>query len=297
MLDAHRAPQARASFLSFEGSKVNELKKLLDRPIAFHRPFVKITGSVNGALMLSQAFYWANRTNDPDGWFYKTQQEWEEETGLTRREQDGARAKLRSVGVIEEKLVGVPARLYYRVNMKALVEAMHETAKLDAPDPQPDAPNSQTVGTEPPNSMHETAKLLKNRDYTETTQRLPDAATPVENPKSPQVPIKSEITSHMVAKGVIEELMLAGKDLAVNLEAIAQAELKRGGNPDDIRDRMIAAWRLYEQEKSKLEYVKGPAKFFGDGDWRDPKSWPYPKGSRKKDPFENMKFINSGGKK
>ena len=64
---------------------------VLDRPIAFQRAFVKLTDSINAALMLSQAVYWSSRTGDPGGWFWKTQSQWEDETGLTRREQDGAR--------------------------------------------------------------------------------------------------------------------------------------------------------------------------------------------------------------
>ncbi|MGL1664079.1 hypothetical protein ACSTJP_00070, partial [Vibrio parahaemolyticus] len=71
-------------------------------------------------LMLSQALYWSKRTNDPDGWFYKSQVEWEEETGMTRYEQEGARKALIKLGVLEELKRGVPCRLHYRVNMKAL---------------------------------------------------------------------------------------------------------------------------------------------------------------------------------
>ena len=56
------------------------IARLLDRPIAYHRCLVTLTGSVTGAVMLSQAIYWQNRCN---GDFYKTQAEWEEETGLT----------------------------------------------------------------------------------------------------------------------------------------------------------------------------------------------------------------------
>lgn len=91
------------------------LDDILDRPIAFNPSFKRITGSTNAALLLSQAFYWSKRTNDPEGWFYKTRIEWMEETGLTEDELDGAREKCKKSGVIEEKLRGVPATLYYRV--------------------------------------------------------------------------------------------------------------------------------------------------------------------------------------
>lgn len=91
------------------------LDNLLDRPIAFNPSFKKITGSTNAALLLSQAFYWTKRTTNIDGWFYKTRDEWMEETALTEEELDTARAKCRAVGVMEEKLKGVPATLHYRI--------------------------------------------------------------------------------------------------------------------------------------------------------------------------------------
>ncbi|KJC14682.1 hypothetical protein DZA25_29080, partial [Pseudomonas aeruginosa] len=96
------------------------LADMLDRPIAFQRAFVSLGAGITGALMLSQAVYWTCRTEDADGWFYKTMDEWEAETGMTRSEQEGARKKLVKCGVLEEMKKGVPCRLYYRVNMDAI---------------------------------------------------------------------------------------------------------------------------------------------------------------------------------
>jgi hypothetical protein len=92
------------------------LDDLLDRPIAFNPAFKRITGSTVAALFLSQAWYWSKRTSDDSGWFYKTGAEWEEETGLTRSEQETARRHLKALGLMEEDLRGIPATLYYRVN-------------------------------------------------------------------------------------------------------------------------------------------------------------------------------------
>lgn len=100
------------------------LDDFLDRPIAFNPAFKKITGSTVAALMLSQAWYWSKRTSDEDGWFYKTQAEWEDETGLTRTEYETARRKLKDLGVMEEDLRGVPATLYYRIDKYKIYEMM-----------------------------------------------------------------------------------------------------------------------------------------------------------------------------
>lgn len=96
------------------------LNDMLDRPIAFQRAFVSLGAGITGALMLSQAIYWSNRTDNAAGWFYKTMEEWEAETGMTRSEQESARKKLVKAGVLEEMKKGVPCRLFYRVNMDAV---------------------------------------------------------------------------------------------------------------------------------------------------------------------------------
>lgn len=98
---------------------------LIDRPIAFQRAFVALGVGVTGALMLSQAVYWSKRTDDKRGWFYKSQEEWEEETGLKRAEQETARKRLIKIGVLEEERRGLPARLFYRVNKAALQTALN----------------------------------------------------------------------------------------------------------------------------------------------------------------------------
>ncbi len=107
------------------------ISALLDRPIAFQRPFVSLGAGITGALMLSQALYWSRRTQEDADWFYKTQAEWEAETGLTRSEQEGARAKLSKLGVLEEMKRGIPCKLFYRVNIEKLSEIL--LAKLPQP--------------------------------------------------------------------------------------------------------------------------------------------------------------------
>jgi len=98
------------------------LDDALDRPIAFNPAFKRITGSTVAALMLSQAWYWSKRTSDNDGWFYKTIEEWEEETGLTRSEQETARKHLKQF--MEVDLRGIPATLYYRLNKEEIYNSL-----------------------------------------------------------------------------------------------------------------------------------------------------------------------------
>lgn len=133
--------------------------EFLDRPIAFHRPFVKLGIGITGALMLSQAIYWSRRTN-ASGYFYKTQAEWEEETGMTRRELDTARKKLRDLGILEEKKQGVPCRIFYKINEPNLIAQLRHSSLAEC---------AKQCSTNAP-----TCAAQKRQTKTETTQRLPE---------------------------------------------------------------------------------------------------------------------------
>lgn len=108
-----------------------DVLSLLDRPIAYHRVFVTLTGSVTAAVLLSQAVYWSRRTGENGGWWWKTAADWTEETGLTRREQETARAILRELGFWQEEKRGIPARLWFFLDVPALETVLRETSMAE----------------------------------------------------------------------------------------------------------------------------------------------------------------------
>lgn len=141
------------------------LDDVLDRPIAFNPAFKKITGSTVAALMLSQAWYWSKRTSSEDGWFYKTIEEWEDETGLTRSEQETARKHLKRF--MEVDLRGVPATLFYRLNKQEIYDAL---GVQFAETLQTSLPESSILVSDIP------ANINRNTEITaETTQTIVDS--------------------------------------------------------------------------------------------------------------------------
>ena len=153
-----------------------------DRPIAFNRHYVSLGCGINGALMLSQMVYWSKRTKDKNGYFYKTQDDWEQETGLTRREQETARKRLRELGFVSEHKHGVPCKVHFRVEYNNLYMAlvrfsqnsqssMAECAKLEctnAPNSdvgirQSNTENTQEITTEIRRSTAELTQILKGK--------------------------------------------------------------------------------------------------------------------------------------
>jgi len=117
------------------GLRLNKdaLTEVLDRPIAFHRVFADITGSIPAALFLSQSLYWQLRCPaGRDGWWWKTAKDWFEETRLTRGEQAKARKKLCSLQILEEQKKGVPCRLWFRLNLNALLDSIQNATTRKA---------------------------------------------------------------------------------------------------------------------------------------------------------------------
>lgn len=142
------------------------LLAFFDRPIAFHRALVDVVGSVSGALLLSQAIYWQrikDRHGEPGSWFYKSAAEWLDETGMRRKEFEGARSKLVKAGVLDYEVRGVPATANYRVNVAGL--SLHLSYKLDC------TKGTNKIAPFPQTGLHESSKLpnVGTETTTETT--------------------------------------------------------------------------------------------------------------------------------
>lgn len=153
------------------------LYELLDRPIAYHRVLAEIAGSASGGVFLSQAIYWAKRATLPDGWFYKTSDQWFEETYLTRREQETVRKRLTAINILQEEKRGVPAKLHYRVNESELerhVLQRHATladaGKQGAV--QTSFDKSAKLGSTNPPTLVQQKRQTNTETTTETTKRL-----------------------------------------------------------------------------------------------------------------------------
>lgn len=222
---------------------IGVLQDALDRPIAFHRAFVKLTGSVTAALMLSQAMYWSKRTkSDGEGWFYKTGAQWEEETGLTRREQEFARKTLRSFSFWKEKLRGVPAQMYYRIDITALSNELLRFSEGQEPNQKPNEitrlhESAKLVCTKAPNKNGgnvQTSKAESAQLYTKTTTEITTKTT----------------TTHARDLGgrVFVEKLIVGTMLhAADPKRISSAAKKFNRQPDELEKMIDILNQQYQQ--------------------------------------------------
>jgi hypothetical protein len=111
--------------------------ELLKRPVAFHPIHAEIGGSVEAGLFLGQALYWTRIQDetapDADGWFWKTQEQWFNETGLKRSGQETSRKLLIARKLLQEERRPLPApsfqaRTYYKVNRENYLAALWKAA-------------------------------------------------------------------------------------------------------------------------------------------------------------------------
>ena len=231
------------------------IEKLLDRPIAFQRPFMELGAGASGALFLSQAVYWSNRTSNAEKWFYKTIEEWTEETGLSRHEQDGARKKLKAKGVLEIVKKGIPCKTFYRVNFEKLAEVlglisatnknaeirqtgMPESGKLDCQEPANSCAENQQTITE-----------ITTETTTEITSDILDSGEPNTKPQ------KSKRASRVPDEFLVDQRMLDWLDeneITADWRSETSNFLDHHRAKGSTMKDWVAAWRMWMRNSKKF---------------------------------------------
>lgn len=121
---AQRRPSNRLTRQAIAGQVGTVSTALGQSYVSYHPLLATVTGNVKAALFLSHAISWSRYVHksqpDRDGWFWLRTADWHEGAGLSGREQATARIILKGMGILEEKRIGVPAKIWYRVNLDKL---------------------------------------------------------------------------------------------------------------------------------------------------------------------------------
>lgn len=91
--------------------------------ISFQRLFVDLTGSITAALLLS-ALHQDHEHKVIQGWLPVSAEGIERKTGMTPKQQLGARRTLRDLGVIKERKAGFPSALQIQIDYDEIVKRM-----------------------------------------------------------------------------------------------------------------------------------------------------------------------------
>lgn len=115
------SPQERLILDAFGGERVVAVSPIMVR---------LFRGNGSAAIWCSQSLYWQRRCVNQDGFWYNTQAELEEQTGLGSDAQATARRLLIDMGLWEEERRDRNA-LHYRLNLPALLRMLMEQHQRD----------------------------------------------------------------------------------------------------------------------------------------------------------------------
>jgi hypothetical protein len=137
------------------------LRELNQRPIAYYPVYRKITGSLTGAVLLSQLMYWFSIKDS----FYKTDSEIKEETQLTTDELRSAKKTIKKLDFIIIERKGIPAKTWYTIDWIAYKEALEGISKKSSvgETQQSDLGNSQSQFREIPETITKTTSKTTSK--------------------------------------------------------------------------------------------------------------------------------------
>lgn len=140
------------------------------------RVFITVTGDHISALLLSQILYWTSRTDDPEGWFYKSAKEWEEELAISDYQLSRATKKLAEAGVQTKlkKVAGAPTQ-HYRIDEETFLKWISEKLgngfleEAESDFRESGKRISESVGNANPTMSAMDSPIFEHTLYTETT--------------------------------------------------------------------------------------------------------------------------------
>jgi hypothetical protein len=135
---------------------------LPNRVVGYSPDLAKLVGGATTGLFFSQLLFLSDKGANPEGWVYKSEQEMGKETGLTKREQQTARRKLLSLGVITIMRGGWKNTYHFKVLWEKLYQVIAGIKRSQHVPTQKSEP-LQNVPTEPvQNVSTETAEWQQN---------------------------------------------------------------------------------------------------------------------------------------
>lgn len=191
------------------------------------RPYIDLCGGDHlSALLLSQILYWSDRTEDANGWFAKSYEEWHEELAMTEyqikraingdKRNKNIQKALKDFGVESKlkpsKFHSGAATLHYRVNIEKLQQTVIDFVQNAVLNNVQNAP--QTLLETPPKQSSEL--------YTET---IPETI--------------SEIISAKAGRPIFEAVAFGCFELT-NFKGLSQDSCKRIGLLESVAKSMIA---------------------------------------------------------
>ena len=102
--------------------------------VAYYPTLTDVSGSAKAAIMLGHAIFMSRivegKQPERKGWFWKTADDWQQATGLSQKEIYTSRKLLGEAGILKETIRGMPARLWFQVDLDRLAEVLCKTGNI-----------------------------------------------------------------------------------------------------------------------------------------------------------------------
>jgi hypothetical protein len=156
-----------------------QIKEMLPHRVVGYSPdLARMVGGATIGLYLSQLLFLSDKGSNPEGWVYKSEAEMGKETGLTKREQQTARRKLLSLGVIAIMRGGFRNTYHFKVLWEKLYQVIAGVQRPQTVPTEKDEPVQnvatdpvQIVATQPPESLQNVPTERPQNDATPDTHR------------------------------------------------------------------------------------------------------------------------------
>jgi hypothetical protein len=238
------------------------VKEMLpNRVVGYSPDLARAVGGATIGLFLSQLLFLSDKGHNPEGWVYKSEAEMGKETGLTKREQQTARRKLLSLGVIAIMRGGWKNTYHFKVIWERLYQVIQQIQWKQNVPTAPDEP-TQNVSTEPiQNVPTQPPECLQNV----STQRLQNVVAPNRHRENSRENIKTEKTSRenqTIWLKTIEELKETQplEDVEARLNGTVLLEVTDTAACIGVTNPFAIAWlerRLYGQIAKAMKGVIG----------------------------------------
>ena len=234
---------------------------LPNRVVGYSPDLARSVGGATTGLYLSQLLFLSDKGHNPEGWVYKSEAEMARETGLTKREQQTARRKLLSLGVIAIMRGGWKNTYHFKVIWEKLYQVIAGVQQIQTV-PTREVESLQTVPTEPVQTVptHPPERLQNV-----STQRRQTVATPDTHRENNRENIKTENTdreNQTIWDNAVEQVKkdLPPGETADRLNGTTLIEVTDTRALIFVPNRTAGAWlerRLYRQIANAIKGVVG----------------------------------------
>ncbi len=239
-----------------------KIKDLLpNRAVGYSPDLARSVGGATIGLFLSQLLFLSDKGANPDGWVYKSEAEMGRETGLTKREQQTARRKLLSLGVIAIMRGGWKNTYHFKVIWEKLSQVI---AGMQRPQnvPTEKSKSVQNVSTEPEQNVSTAIIECQQNVSTRWKQNVATPDTHRENNRENRETEKTVRENQTVWEQTVEKVQegLPAGEAAAKLSGTALIEVTDTVARIGVPNSQTLVWlerRLYGQIAKAMKAVVG----------------------------------------